>query len=70
VTTISSPAESSRPTVRVSAKFSVVMFWPKPTSAAETPRKRAAASCAASTTSSLRRLVSNGPPRFAFASRR
>ena len=54
----------------MSAKLSVVMFWPKPTSEGEAPRKRAAVSCAASTTWSLRRLVSKGPPRFAFASRR
>ena len=67
---ISSPAESSRPTVRVSAKFSVVMFGPNADLRGLAPRKRAAVSCAAATSASLRRLVSNGPPRFAFDSRR
>ena len=46
------------------------MFWPKPTSAGEAPRKRAAAPWAVATTASARRLDSKGPPRLAFASRR
>ena len=70
VTTTSSPAFQSRAAVRESAKLSVVMFAPKPTSSGVAPRKRAAVSWASSTTSSLRRLVSKGPPRFAFDSRR
>ena len=70
VTTISSPARSSRPSVRVRAKLSVVMFWPKPTSSASQPRNRAAVWWAVTISASLRTLVSNGPPRFALDSRR
>ena len=46
------------------------MFWPKIVSPARQPRKRAAVACARSTSSSLRRLAANAPPRFAFDSRR
>ena len=61
---------SVRPSARVSAKLSVVMFWPKIVSSGRQPRKRAAVACACSTSSSLRRLAANAPPRFAFDSRR
>ena len=59
-----------RPRARVSAKLSVVMFWPKIVSSARQPRNAAAVACACSTSSSLRRLAANAPPRFAFDSRR
>src|SRR6266516_4615937 len=70
VTTISSPASSSRPAARESAKFSVVMFAPNATSSAPQPRNPAATRRASPTRRSLRTLVSNGPPRFAFDPRR
>ena len=67
VTTTSSPALHSRATVRVSAKFSVVVLAPKITSSAYAPRSSEAATRAASTTASLIFDVANAPPRFAFA---
>ena len=70
VTRISSPAVRVRPSARVSAKLSVVMFAPKIVSSGRQPRKRAAVAWACSTSASLRRLVANFPPRFAFDSRR
>ena len=63
---ISSPALNSRPTVRESAKFSVVMFGPKTVSSAAQPRKRPAVSRARASSASVRRLVSYGPLVFAF----
>src|SRR2546423_9592418 len=70
VTTISSPASSSRPAARESAKLSVVMFAPNTTSSTLQPRNPAATRRAWPTRRSLRTLVSNGPPRLAFDSRR
>ena len=70
VTTISSPASSSRPTVRLSAKLSVVMFAPKTTSSGEQPRNSPPARRDSSTSSSVRRLVEYGPLTFAFEVRR
>ena len=70
VTTISSPASSSRPTVRLSAKLSVVMFAPKTTSSGEQPRNAPPARRDSSTSSSVRRLVEYGPLTFAFEVRR
>ena len=46
------------------------MLGPKIASPAEQPRKRPALSCAASTSSPVRRLVSNCPPTLALDSRR
>ena len=71
VTRISSPGSNVRAAVRESAKFSVVMFGAEDdllVRAAEEPaggRPRAA-----STSASVRRLVSYGPLTFAFDSRR
>ena len=70
VTRISSPGSNVRPTVRESAKFSVVMFGPKTISSCEQPRNRAALARASSNSTSVRRLVSYGPLTFAFDSRR
>ena len=42
------------------------MFAPNATSPAVAPRKRAAVSCAAASSASVRCEVANGPPRFAF----
>src|SRR5579864_2222927 len=70
VTTISSPALSVRPTVRESAKLSVVMFAPKIASSGSHQRNDAALSRACVTSASLRRLLPKCPPRFAFDSRR
>src|SRR5712691_1322313 len=70
VTRIWSPSLKARAAVRVSAKFSVVMFCPNTTSSASQPRKPAAASLPCATTASVRRLVSYGPPTFAFDSRK
>ena len=62
--------QSSRATVRVSAKLSVDMFGPKITSSAPQPRNPAAASRASAMSASVRRLVSYGPLVFALDSRR
>ncbi len=70
VTTTSSPARQSRAAARVSAKFSVVMFAPKATSAGVQPRKSAAVRRDCVTSASVLRLVSYGPLRFAFDSRK
>jgi hypothetical protein len=70
VTTISSPALSVRPSVRVSMKLSDVMFAPNVIPFGSQPRKRAAVSSAVSTSASVRMLVPYGPPRFAFDSRK
>jgi len=70
VRTISSPAFSVRPTVRVSVKFSVVMLGPKLVSSGEQPRNDAAASRAFAIKASVARLLPKAPPEFAFDSRR
>jgi hypothetical protein len=70
VQTISSPATHSRDAARDSAKFSVVMFAPNATSSTVAFRKRAAVACARSSTTSVACDVANGPPVFAFASRK
>ena len=64
------PAAQSRDAARESAKLSVVMLAPNATSPALAPRKRAATSCDSATRASDRSDVANGPPRFAFDSRR
>jgi hypothetical protein len=70
VTTISSPADSSRPSVRVSMKLSVVMFCPNTTSSGAHDSSSAAASRESASTASVCRLVAKKPPAFAFAWRR
>jgi hypothetical protein len=70
VTTISSPACSSRPIVLEREKLSVVMFGPNTTSSQAQPRNRPAVSRDRRAISSVRRLVSYGPLVFAFESRK
>src|SRR5260370_88436 len=67
VTTISSPAFSSRPMARASAKVIVVMFWPKTTSSRSQWKKSAMAARAAATIASFARLVAKAPHALAFA---
>ena len=66
---ISSPAVSSRPSTRLSAKLSVVMFAPNTTSAGLQLKKRAPAAFDRSRIDSTRWPVGYGAPRFALASR-
>jgi hypothetical protein len=70
VQTISSPGFQSREADRERAKLSVVILAPNATSSTVAFRKRAAVPCARSSNSSVARDVENGPPAFAFASRR
>jgi hypothetical protein len=67
---ISSPARSVRPTARESVKLSDVMFAPNAVSAGSQRRNAAAASRACAINASVRRLLPNGPPVFAFDSRK
>ena len=62
----SSPGPSVEPIDRLRAKFSVVMFAPNFTSAGSALSRSATASCARTSIASLRSLVRNRPPWFAF----